>query len=38
MERFTEKFKDGRNILRNGITDVLHVGFGRFLKEMLLIS
>lgn len=30
MERFTEKFKDGRNIIRKGITDVFYVGFGRF--------
>ncbi len=30
MERFTEKFKDGRNILRNGIADVFYIGFGRF--------
>lgn len=30
MERLTEKFKDGRNILRKGITDIFHVGFGRF--------
>lgn len=30
MERFTEKFKDGRNILRKGISDIFHVGFGRF--------
>lgn len=30
MERFTEKFKDGRNILRKGITDIFHIGFGRF--------
>lgn len=32
MERFTEKFKDGRNILRKGITDIFHVGFGRFFE------
>lgn len=30
MERFTEKFKDGRNIIRKGVTDVFHNGFGRF--------
>lgn len=30
MERFTEKFKDGRNVIRRGITDVFHVGFGGF--------
>lgn len=30
MERFTEKFKYGRNILRKGISDIFHVGFGRF--------
>lgn len=30
MERLTEKFKDGRNILRKGISDIFHVGFGRF--------
>lgn len=32
MERLTEKFKDGRNILRKGITDIFHVGFGRFFE------
>lgn len=32
MERFTEKFKDGRNILRKGITDIFHIGFGRFFE------
>lgn len=32
MERLTEKFKDGRNILRKGISDVFHVGFGRFFE------
>ncbi len=32
MERFTEKFKDGRNILRNGIADVFHIRFGRFFE------
>lgn len=32
MERFTEKFKDERNILRKGITDIFHVGFGRFFE------
>lgn len=32
MERLTEKFKDGRNILRKGIFDVFHVGFGRFFE------
>lgn len=31
-ERFTEKFKDGRNILRNGIADVVYAGFGRFFE------
>lgn len=31
-ERFTEKFKDGRNILRNGISDIFHIGFGRFFE------
>ena len=30
MDRLTEKFKDGRNILRKGISDIFHVGFGRF--------
>lgn len=30
MDRFTEKFKDGRNILRREIEDIFHVGFGRF--------
>ena len=30
MERLTEKFKDGRNILRKGIYDIFYVGFGRF--------
>lgn len=28
--RFTEKFKDGRNILRSGIEYIHHVGFGYF--------
>lgn len=28
--RFTEKFKDGRNILRSGIEYIHHVGFGHF--------
>ena len=28
--RFTEKFKDGRNILRSGIEHIHHVGFGYF--------
>lgn len=28
--RFTEKFKDGRNILRIGIEYIHHVGFGHF--------
>ncbi len=32
MERLTEKFKDERNILRKGITDVFHIGFGRFFE------
>ena len=32
MDRFTEKFKDGRNILRKGIADIFHVGFGRFFE------
>lgn len=32
MERFTEKFKDGRNILRKGIADIFHNGFGRFFE------
>lgn len=32
MERLTEKFKDGRNILRKGVSDVFHVGFGRFFE------
>ena len=32
MKRLTEKFKDGRNILRKGITDIFHVGFGRFFE------
>lgn len=32
MERFTEKFKDGRNILRNGIADIFHIGFGRYFE------
>lgn len=32
MDRLTEKFKDGRNILRKGITDIFHVGFGRFFE------
>lgn len=32
MERLTEKFKDGRNILRKGIADIFHVGFGRFFE------
>lgn len=32
MDRFTEKFKDGRNILRKGISDVFHVGVGRFFE------
>lgn len=31
-ERLTEKFKDGRNILRNGIFDIFHIGFGRFFE------
>ena len=29
-ERLTEKFKDGRNILRKGIENIYHVGFGQF--------
>lgn len=29
-ERLTEKFKDGRNILRKGIENIHHVGFGQF--------
>lgn len=29
-ERFTEKFKDGRNIIRKGIASVHHNGFGWF--------
>ena len=29
-EQFTEKFKDGRNILRFGIENIHHVGFGQF--------
>lgn len=33
MERLTEKFKDGRNILRKGIFDIFYVGFGRFFEE-----
>ena len=28
--RFTEKFKDDRNILRSGIEYIHHVGFGQF--------
>lgn len=32
MERFTERFKDGRNILRKGISDVFYVRFGRFFE------
>ena len=32
MERLTEKFKDGRNILRKGIAVIFHVGFGRFFE------
>ena len=29
-ERLTEKFKDGRNILRKGIENIHHIGFGQF--------
>ena len=29
-ERLTEEFKDGRNILRKGIENIHHVGFGQF--------
>lgn len=29
-EQLTEKFKDGRNILRKGIENIHHVGFGQF--------
>lgn len=29
-ERLTEKFKDGRNIIRKGIENIHHVDFGRF--------
>lgn len=29
-ERLTEKFKDGRNILRKGIDNIHHDGFGQF--------
>ena len=29
-ERLSEKFKDGRNILRKGIENIHHVGFGQF--------
>lgn len=32
MNKFTEKFKDGRNILRKGIADIFHIGFGRFFE------
>lgn len=32
MDRFTEKFKDGRNILLKGIDDTFHVGFDRFFE------
>ena len=31
-DRGTGKFKDGRNILRKGIADIFHVGFGRFFE------
>ena len=29
-ERLTEDFKDGRNILRKGIENIHHIGFGQF--------
>ena len=29
-ERLSEKFKDGRNILRKGIENIHHIGFGQF--------
>ena len=29
-ERLTEKFKDGRNIIRKGIDNIHHAGFGQF--------
>ena len=29
-ERLTEKFKDGRNIIRTGIDNIHHAGFGQF--------
>ena len=32
MKRFTEKFKDGRNILRKGIADIFYTWFGRFFE------
>lgn len=32
MDRLTEKFKDGRNILRKGIADIFCIGFGRFFE------
>jgi len=32
MERFTEKFENGRNILRKGIADIFRTGFGRFFE------
>lgn len=32
MERLTEKFKDRRNILRKGISDIFYIGFGRFFE------